>query len=63
MKVFIIIVDEKALFERLDKIILLLEIAGKRPSLLTRMINGVAIGVGILGILSAIDIIRTWLGG
>ena len=56
-------VDEKALFERLDKIITLLEIAGKKPSLLVRVVNGVATGIGILGILSAVDIIRAWLGG
>ena len=55
--------DERALFDRLDKIIVLLEDAGKQPSLLIKIINGVAIGVGILGIISIIDIIKTWLGG
>ena len=55
--------DEKALWERLDKIISLLEDAGKQPSLLVRVLNGVATGAGILGILSVVDIIRTWLGG
>jgi len=55
--------DEKALFNRLDRIILLLETATKRPSLLVRFFNGAATGVGILGILSAVDVIKSWLGG
>jgi hypothetical protein len=50
--------DEWALFERLDKIIGLIEAANKPPSLYYRVINGVATGAGILGILSAIDIIQ-----
>ncbi|MDR1837183.1 MAG: hypothetical protein LBQ89_05940 [Treponema sp.] len=36
--------DEKALFERLDKIIFLLGDAVKQPSLLVRVINGAAMG-------------------
>ena len=55
--------DEKVLFERLDKIISLLEIAGKQPSLFIRILNGLATGAGILGILSVVDLIKTWLGG
>jgi len=55
--------DDKALFERLDKIIFLLETVAKQPSLLARITNGAAIGAGILGILSAVDVIKTWLGG
>jgi len=55
--------NEKALFERLDRIIALLEIFGKPTSLFVRIINGAATGVTILGILSAFDLIRTWLGG
>ena len=55
--------DEKALFERLDQIILLLGDAVKQPSLLVRVINGAAMGAGILGILSAVDVIKSWLGG
>ena len=54
-------VNEDALFQRLDKVIVLLEDAGKQPSLLVRVVNGIAVGVGILGILSAVDIIRIWL--
>jgi hypothetical protein len=55
--------DNKALFERLDRIIVLLENAAKQPSLLVRVATGAATGVGILGILSAVDVIKTWLGG
>jgi hypothetical protein len=55
--------NEKVLFERLDRIIVLLEDAGKQPSLFVRILNGVATGVGILGALSAVDIIKDWLGG
>ena len=55
--------DDKALFERLDKIILLLETVAKQPSLLIRLFNGIAMGAGILGILSAVDVIKSWLGG
>jgi len=51
------------LLERLDKIISLLEVANKQPSLLIRVGNGVATGAGILGLISVVDIIRTWLGG
>ena len=57
------VMDEKALWERLDKIISLLEEAGKPPSLLVRVLNGVATGAGILGIISIVDIIRAWIGG
>ena len=55
--------DDKALFERLDRIILLLETVSKQPSLLARLFNGIAIGAGILSILSVVDVIKSWLGG
>jgi len=55
--------DEKSLLERLDKIISLLEVANKQPSVLVKIGNGVATGAGILGLISIIDIIKTWLGG
>ncbi|GHT88091.1 hypothetical protein FACS1894137_16170 [Spirochaetia bacterium] len=48
---------------RLDKIIDLIETIAKPPSPTSRILAGAAAGVGILGILSAIDIIKTWLGG
>ena len=54
--------NEKLLFERLDRIIVLLEDATKQPPLFIRILNGVAIGAGILGIISIVDIIKTWLG-
>jgi len=56
-------VDNKALFERLDKIIVLLECSVKQPPLFIRILNGAAIGVGILGIFSVVDVIKSWLGG
>jgi hypothetical protein len=55
--------DEKALFERLDRIIMLLEITAKQPSLFKRISDGAATGVGIISIISIIDVIKTWLGG
>ncbi|MCL2180998.1 MAG: hypothetical protein FWB83_07710 [Treponema sp.] len=55
--------DEKTLFRKLDIIISLLEKSVKEPSIVKRITDGSATGVGILGILSAIEIIRTWLGG
>jgi len=54
---------EKPLLERLDRIISLLEIANKQPSILVKIGNGVATGAGILGLISVVDIIKTWLGG
>jgi hypothetical protein len=53
----------QGIIERLDKIIDLLETIVKPPSPTSRILAGAATGVGILGILSAIDIIKTWLGG
>jgi hypothetical protein len=47
----------------LDRIIVLLEDSAKRPTLLARVVNGLATGAGILGFLSAVDIIKSWLGG
>jgi hypothetical protein len=59
----LLIMDEKAFLDRLDKIIVLLEDVNRQPSLLMRVGNGIAMGVGIMGIISIIDIIRIWLGG
>ena len=44
----------------LDKILMVLQKPGNK---LARIFEIAAAGVGILGILSIIDIIRTWLGG
>ena len=59
----IISIVEKSLLERLDKIISLLEVANKQPSILVKIGNGAATGAGILGLISVVDIIKTWLGG
>ena len=65
--------DEKTLFERLDKIIVILQNTdriitilqniAKPPPLYQRIINGAAVGVGILSILTILETIRAWLGG
>jgi len=55
--------DEKALFERLDRIIALLEKVVKESPLVVRVANGVATGVGIMSILAVIEIIRSWITG
>ena len=55
--------DEKALFDRLDKMTSLLEEIAKPPSLTTKIVNGIATGAGILGIITIIDVIRNWFGG
>ncbi|MDR2971018.1 MAG: hypothetical protein LBU83_03720 [Bacteroidales bacterium] len=46
--------------ESVDKI---LEIMQKPKKLIVRILDGVAMGIGILSVLSAIDIIRQWIGG
>jgi hypothetical protein len=58
-----ITIVEELLLERLDKIISLLEAANKQPSILVKIGNGAATGAGILGLISVVDIIKTWLGG
>ena len=55
--------DEKTLFERLDRIIVILQDIAKPPTLATRIGNGIALGVGILGIVTVVETIRSWLGG
>jgi len=65
--------NEKMLFERLDRIIAVLQntdriIAilqniAKPPPLYQRIINGAAVGVGILSILTILETIHAWLGG
>jgi hypothetical protein len=48
---------------RLDKIIGLLETIARPSSMTSRILSGAATGAGIPGILSAVDIIKSWLGG
>ena len=58
--------DSKDLGEitgRLDKMIALLEVISKPQPIAHRIVNGLAAGAGILGILGAIEVIRTWMIG
>jgi len=56
-------VNETALFQRLDRMIFLMEKAAKQPSVLIKALNLAATIIGIFGIFAAIDIIKNWLGG
>jgi len=49
--------------EQLGKIIALLEVISKPQPLAHRIINGIATGAGIFGILGAIEVIRSWMIG
>ena len=46
--------------EGVEKIVKIME---KPKKLIARILDGVAMGVGILSVLSAIDVIKQWLGG
>ena len=48
---------------RLDKIITLLEVISKPQPLAHKIVNGLATGAGILGILGAVEVIRSWMIG
>jgi len=48
---------------RLEKIISLLEVISKPQPLIYKVLNGIATGAGILGILGAIEVIRSWMFG
>jgi hypothetical protein len=48
---------------RLDEIISLLKVLSQPASRARRIVDGLATGAGILGILSVADIIKAWLGG
>jgi hypothetical protein len=50
----------KALRDSVDKI---LEIMQRPKKMLAKILEGVALGVGILSVLGTIDIIRQWFGG
>ena len=50
----------KALKDSVDKI---LEIMQRPKKVLAKVLEGVALGVGILSVLGTIDIIRQWIGG
>jgi len=53
----------KEITEQLDKIIALLEVISKPQPFAHKIVNGIATGAGILGILGAIEIIRSWMFG
>jgi predicted transcriptional regulator len=65
--------NEKTILERLDRIIAILQntdrivailqVLAKLPSLAYRISNGLAVGAGILSILTVVELIRSWLGG
>jgi hypothetical protein len=58
--------DSKELNEvicRLDKMIALLEVISRPQPVAHRIVNGLATGAGILGILGAIEVIRSWMIG
>ena len=50
----------KALRESVDKILVIMQ---QPKKMLARVLEGVALGVGILSVLGTIDIIRQWIGG
>jgi len=56
-------VELKEITERLDEIIGLLKSSSKPASVTRKIVDGLATGAGILGILSAVDIIKAWIGG
>ena len=55
--------EVKQIVRQLDEITKLLKMMGKQPSTLKRVIDGMATGAGILGFISIIDVLRSWLGG
>jgi hypothetical protein len=55
--------DEKTILERLDRIIAILQDMAKPPPLAIRIVNGIAIGAGILSILTVVELLRSWTGG
>jgi len=50
----------KALRDSVDKIF---DIMQRPKKMLAKILEGVALGVGILSVLGTIDIIRQWIGG
>ena len=56
-------VDEKAFLDRMDKMLILLEVIAKPPSLGVRIASGIATAAGILGLITIVDVIKNWFGG
>ena len=57
------VMELEKLNKKVDVIIAFLRDIAKPPSLFHKIGSGFAYGVGLLGILSAVDIIKSWLGG
>jgi len=57
------VTELEKLNKKVDVIIAFLRDIAKPPSLFNKIGSGFAYGVGLLGILSAVDIIKSWLGG
>jgi len=55
--------EQNEIICRLDKMIALLEVISKPQPIAHRIVNGLATGAGILGILGAIEVIRSWMIG
>jgi hypothetical protein len=55
--------EQNEIICRLDKMIALLEVISKPQPVAHRIVNGLATGAGILGILGAIEVIRSWMIG
>jgi len=55
--------DLAEITKRLDEIINSLKVLAVPPSRARRVVDGIATGAGILGIISVVDIIKMWLGG
>ena len=55
--------DEKGLFQRIDRIIFLMEESSKQPSILVRVLNLAALVATVLSVVAVADIIRNWFGG
>ena len=55
--------DWKEIAERLDVIIELLKKISKPTSTGRRIVDSIATEAGILGVISAVDVIKAWLGG
>ena len=54
---------ERGLFERLDRIIFLMEEAARQPTAFVKILNWAAMIAGILGTIAIIDVLRSWFGG
>ncbi|MCL2008078.1 MAG: hypothetical protein FWG77_08340 [Treponema sp.] len=55
--------ENRKIIEQLDEIIILLKMISKPPSAGKRVLDGIATGAGIMGIISVIDVLRGWFGG